>query len=154
MKSPWSRRRFVASAMAMVAAPALRGEAAAENAPLTLRCSLETTPSHMRNAIIRDYLGRIEAASGGRIKTQLFESGQLFPDLQVKMVHRVVDSQPGQLLAKQIEQQMSSHVSLYAISATLPKFRLGILRSKDAKPGTNGVSFVNGEPPRLVGAPR
>jgi C4-dicarboxylate-binding protein DctP len=26
------------------------------------------------------------------------------------MVHRVVDSQPGQLLAKQIEQQMSSHV--------------------------------------------
>ncbi len=83
MKSSWSRRRFVASAMAMVAAPALRGEAAAEDAPLTLRCSLETTPSHMRNAIIRDYLGRIEAASGGRIKTQLFESGQLFPDLQV-----------------------------------------------------------------------
>jgi len=63
MKSSWSRRRFVASAMAMVAAPALRGEAAAEDAPLTLRCSLETTPSHMRNAIIRDYLGRIEAAS-------------------------------------------------------------------------------------------
>jgi len=133
----------------MVAAPALRGEAAAEDAPLTLRCSLETTPSHMRNAIIRDYLGRIEAASRGWIKTQLFESGQLFPDLQVgkallqgqvemaapgswsltgivpdadffqlpvlygrsiKMVHRVVDSQPGQLLAKQIEQQLSSHV--------------------------------------------
>jgi C4-dicarboxylate-binding protein DctP len=67
----------------MVAAPALRGEAAAEDAPLPLRCSLETTPSHMRNAIFRDYLGRIEAASGGRIKTQLFESGQLFPDLQV-----------------------------------------------------------------------
>src|SRR6266702_8674465 len=83
MKSSWSRRRFVASAMAMVAAPALRGEAAAEDAPLTLRCSLETTPSHMRNAIIRDYLGRIEAASRGRIKTQLFESGQLLPDLQV-----------------------------------------------------------------------
>jgi TRAP-type C4-dicarboxylate transport system substrate-binding protein len=149
MKSSWSRRRFVASAMAMVAAPALRGEAAAEDAPLPLRCSLETTPSHMRNAIFRDYLGRIEAASGGRIKTRLFESGQLFPDLQVgqalaqgqvemaapgswsltgivpdadlfqlpvlygrsiKMVHRVVDSQPGQLLAKQIEQQLSSHV--------------------------------------------
>ena len=149
MKSSWSRRRFVASAMAMVATPTVRGKAAAEDAPLTLRCSLETTPSHMRNAIIRDYLGRIEAASGGRIKTQLFESGQLFPDLQVgkallqgqvemaapgswsltgivpdadffqlpvlygrsiKMVHRVVDSQPGQLLAKQIEQQLSSHV--------------------------------------------
>jgi len=76
-----SRRRFVASAAAMLAAPALRTAAAEE--PLILRCSLETAPSHTRNAIIRDYLARIESAARGRIKTQLFESGQLFPDLQV-----------------------------------------------------------------------
>src|SRR5258708_1510079 len=81
MKSSVSRRTFMASAMAVAAAPSLRRTAAA--APLTLRCSLETAPSHTRNAVIRDYLGRIEAAAGGRIKTQLFESGQLFPDLQV-----------------------------------------------------------------------
>src|SRR6202011_168147 len=43
----------------------------------------ETAPSHARNGVIRDYLGRIETAAGGKIKTQLFESGQLFPDLQV-----------------------------------------------------------------------
>jgi TRAP-type C4-dicarboxylate transport system substrate-binding protein len=149
MKLSWSRRTFVASGMAAVAAPALRIGAVAAEAPLLLRCSLETAPSHTRNAIIRDYLGKIETAAGGRIKTQLFESGQLFPDLQVgkallqgqvemaapgswsltgivpdadlfqlpalygrpiEMLHRVVDGRPGQLLATQIEQQLSSHV--------------------------------------------
>ena len=135
--------------MAMVAAPAVRTGAMAADEPLLLRCSLETAPSHTRNAVVRDYLGRIETAAGGRIKTQLFESGQLFPDLQVgkallqgqvemavpgswsltgivpdadffqlpvlygrpiEMVHRVVDGKPGQLLAEQIEQRLSSHV--------------------------------------------
>ena len=149
MKPSLSRRAFVASAMAMMAAPAVRSGAAAADEPLTLRCSLDTAPSHTRNAIIRDYLGKIESAAGGKIKTQLFESGQLFPDLQVgkallqgqvemaapgswsltgfvpdadfiqlpvlygrpmETVHRVVDGRPGQLLAKQIEAQLNSHV--------------------------------------------
>src|SRR5262249_41188763 len=84
-KMEWSlsRRTFVASAMATVAAPALLTRAAKTEEPLLLRCSLETAPSHTRNAVVRDYLGRIESAAGGRIKTQLFENGQLFPDLQV-----------------------------------------------------------------------
>jgi TRAP-type C4-dicarboxylate transport system substrate-binding protein len=148
MGSSLSRRRFIASAIATVAAPAVRTGAAAY-APLLLRCSLETPPSHTRNAIIRDYLRKIESAAGGQINTLLFESGQLFPDLQVgkallqgqvemaapgswsltgfvpdadfiqlpvlygrpmEMVHRVVDGKPGQLLAKQIEAQLNSHV--------------------------------------------
>src|SRR5712664_1604695 len=149
MKLSLSRRAFVASAMAMVAAPAVSRGAAAADEPLILRCSLETAPSHTRNAIIRDYLAKLETAGAGKIKTQLFESGQLFPDLQVgkallqgqvemaapgswsltgfvpdadfiqlpvlygrsiEMVHRAVDGKPGQLLAKQIEQQLNSHV--------------------------------------------
>ena len=149
MTSSWSRRRFVISAMATVAAPALHVVRAAAEAPLLLRCSLETAPSHTRNAVVRDYLGKIETAAGGRIKTQLFESGQLFPDLQVgkallqgqvemaapgswsltgivpdadffqlpvlygrpiEMVHRAIDGEPGQLLAKQIEQRLTAHV--------------------------------------------
>ena len=148
MGSSLSRRAFVASAIATVAAPAVRTGAAAY-VPLVLRCSLETPPSHTRNAIIRDYLRKIESAAGGQINTLLFESGQLFPDLQVgkallqgqiemaapgswsltgfvpdadfiqlpvlygrpmEMVHRVVDGKPGQLLAKQIEAQLNSHV--------------------------------------------
>jgi len=148
MGSSLSRRRLIASAIATVAAPAVRTGAAAY-APLVLRCSLETPPSHTRNAIIRDYLRKIESAAGGQINTLLFESGQLFPDLQVgkallqgqvemaapgswsltgfvpdadfiqlpvlygrpmEAVHRVVDGKPGQLLAKQIEAQLNSHV--------------------------------------------
>jgi C4-dicarboxylate-binding protein DctP len=143
-----SRRAFMGTAATIVAAPALCTRTAAEE-PLVLRCSLETVPSHGRNVVMRDYLGKIEAAARGRIKTQLFESGQLFPDLQVgkallqgliemavpgswsltgivpdadflqlpvlygrsiEMVHRAVDGRPGQLLAKQIEQKLSSHV--------------------------------------------
>jgi C4-dicarboxylate-binding protein DctP len=73
----------MASALTVVAAPALRVGAASADEPMLLRCSLETPPSHARNVVVRDYLGRIEQASGGKIKTQLFESGQLFPDLQV-----------------------------------------------------------------------
>jgi C4-dicarboxylate-binding protein DctP len=146
MKRSWSRRAFLASATAMLAAPALR---TAADAPLTLRCSIETPPAHTRNAIVRDYLQGIEKATDGRIRTQLFESGQLFPDLQVgkallqgqiemalpgtfaltsivpdadfiqlpalygrpiEAVHEVVDGRAGQLLARQIEQRMKSHV--------------------------------------------
>ena len=73
------RRTFVAVATATRAAPAVLR--AAE--PLKLRCSLETVPAHSRNVTMRDYLGKVEAASHGRIKPQLFESGQLFPDLRV-----------------------------------------------------------------------
>ena len=69
MKPSLSRRAFVASAMAMMAAPAVRSGAAAADEPLTLRCSLDTAPSHTRNAIIRDYLGKIESAAGGKINT-------------------------------------------------------------------------------------
>ena len=83
MKRTWSRRRFLASAMTAIASPAIHTCAAAADEPLLLRCSLETAPAHTRNAVVRDYLGRIEKAAGGKIRTQLFESGQLFPDLQV-----------------------------------------------------------------------
>jgi TRAP-type C4-dicarboxylate transport system substrate-binding protein len=78
-----SRRAFVASGIAMVAAPFVHTAATAAGEPLMLRCSLDTPPSHTRNAVVRDYLKKIETAADGRIKTQLFESGQLFPDLQV-----------------------------------------------------------------------
>jgi TRAP-type C4-dicarboxylate transport system substrate-binding protein len=82
-KMNWSlsRRNLLTCAVATLGAPAFLNRAAGAE-PLLLRCSLETAPSHARNAVIRDYLGRIEAAAAGGIRTQLFESGQLFPDLQ------------------------------------------------------------------------
>jgi len=149
MVSSMSRRAFMGSAAAIVAAPAVCTRAAAAEEPLLVRCSLETVPSHARNAAIRDYLARIETSARGKIRTQLYESGQLFPDLQVgkallqgqiemavpgswsltgivpdadflqlpilygrsiELVHRAVDGRPGQLLAQQIEQKLSSHL--------------------------------------------
>ena len=134
MVSSSSRRTFVASAMAMMAAPALRTGAAAADAPLILRCSLETAPSHTRNAIIRDYLGRVETAAGGRIKTQLFESGQLFPDLQVGKA----------LLQGQVEMAAPGSWSLTGIAPDADFFQLPVLygrsietvhRACDGQPG-------------------
>ena len=78
-----SRRRFLASVMATMAAPTVLSVVATADEPLTLRCSLDTPPSHRRNAVVRDFLRRIQNATNGSIKTSLYESGQLFPDLQV-----------------------------------------------------------------------
>ena len=83
MDTSTSRRTFLVTTAAVVAAPVVFTRTVAADEPIILRCSLETVPSHARNVTIRDYLGKIEAASQGRIKTQLYESGQLFPDLQV-----------------------------------------------------------------------
>jgi C4-dicarboxylate-binding protein DctP len=77
-----SRRDFAFVSAAALAAPALIRSARADE-PLRLRCSLDTAPSHLRNVSMKDYLGKVEAASNGKIKTELFESGQLYPDLEV-----------------------------------------------------------------------
>jgi len=55
-----------------------RGEA-----PIKIRCSLDTAPSHVRNISIADYLKKVEAATGGKVTSEIFPSGQLFADLNV-----------------------------------------------------------------------
>lgn len=84
MSTRLTRRAFAATATAAAAAPLaapfVRANAAT---PLQLRCSLDTAPSHPRNVAFRDFLAKIEKASNGDIQTKLFESGSLFPDLQV-----------------------------------------------------------------------
>ena len=66
---------------AAMAAPAIRRVRADE--PLRLRCSLDTAPSHGRNISMTDYLQKLEKATDGRIKGEVFSSGQLYPDLEV-----------------------------------------------------------------------
>jgi C4-dicarboxylate-binding protein DctP len=118
----------------MVAAPALNRSAMAADEPLLLRCSLETVPTHTRNASIRDYLARVEQASGGKIKTQLFESGQLFPDIQVGKA----------LLQGQIEMAVPGSWSLTGIAPDADFLQLPVLyarsiemvhRAVDGRPG-------------------
>jgi C4-dicarboxylate-binding protein DctP len=81
MRPILTRRAFGAAAAVSLATPLIRRADAAD--ALELRCSLDTAPSHPRNVALRDFLSKLEAASDGRIKTRLFESGSLFPDLQV-----------------------------------------------------------------------
>jgi C4-dicarboxylate-binding protein DctP len=81
MPNTITRRAFGATAAIALATPFIRRADAAT--PVELRCSLDTAPSHPRNVAVRDFLGKVEAASGGAITTKLFESGSLFPDLQV-----------------------------------------------------------------------
>jgi TRAP-type C4-dicarboxylate transport system substrate-binding protein len=77
-----SRRSLARASVLTLGSFAILRHARGE-APIELRCSLDTAPSHPRNVAFHNFLGKIEAASGGQLKTKLFESGSLFPDLQV-----------------------------------------------------------------------
>jgi C4-dicarboxylate-binding protein DctP len=73
-----TRRTVTAGLLSL---PAIRRAHAQE--PIRLRCSLDTAPSHGRNISIGDYLTKVQAASNGRLKPEIFASGQLFADLNV-----------------------------------------------------------------------
>ena len=76
----FTRRAFVGAAAATtLAAPTVLR--AAE--PLKFRWSLDTAPSHPRNQAVVDYVGKLEKASNGALKGEVFHSGQLFADLNV-----------------------------------------------------------------------
>jgi len=77
-----NRRAFVAGTVGAIAAPYLSRTAFADE-PIKLRCSLDTAPSHPRNQAIVDYVGKLDEASQGKIKGEVFHSGQLFADLNV-----------------------------------------------------------------------
>lgn len=122
MSRPSSRRRFVASTLALTAAPALHiRAAAAADKPLLLRCSLETPPTDTRNAVMRDYLGKLEAAAGGRIKAQLTESDQYFPAAQVTKA----------LLQGQIEMALPATAALAGVVPDAGFFQLPALYGRD-----------------------
>jgi C4-dicarboxylate-binding protein DctP len=137
-----SRRQFVTTAAALAAVPAVAAPAAAAGndpatMPLVLRCSLETPPTHTRNAVIRDYLAKIEAAAGGRIKTQLYESGQLFPDLQVGKA----------LLQRQLEMAVPGSWSLTGLVPDADFFQLPALYGRSL---ASVHHVIDGNPGRLL----
>lgn len=82
MVSRWDRRAFMGGAAGLLAAPYLSRKALADDT-IKLRCSLDTAPSHPRNQAIVDYLNKLDEASKGKIKSEVFHSGQLFADLNV-----------------------------------------------------------------------
>jgi C4-dicarboxylate-binding protein DctP len=82
MRSGLSRRALGRSVVATASTFAILRHALGEEA-LKIRCSLDTAPSHVRNISVADYLKKVEAASGGKITSEVFASGQLFADLNV-----------------------------------------------------------------------
>jgi C4-dicarboxylate-binding protein DctP len=72
-----SRRILLGSALA---APFIR---TAHAAPIEMRVSVDTAPTHARTIVIADFLKKLEAASQGEIATRLYDSGQLCADRDV-----------------------------------------------------------------------
>jgi C4-dicarboxylate-binding protein DctP len=82
MSQGLSRRALGRSAVAAAGTFAILRHARGEEA-LKIRCSLDTAPSHVRNISIVDYLKKVEDATGGKITSEVFASGQLYADLNV-----------------------------------------------------------------------
>ncbi len=82
-----SRRDLGRATLAAMAGTAVTNFAILRHArgeePLKLRCSLDTAPSHVRNISIVDYLKQVETATGGKIASEVFHSGQLYADINV-----------------------------------------------------------------------
>ncbi len=77
------RRAFMGAAATTLATSLAAPSILRAAEPLKLRCSLDTAPSHPRNVAMVDYMAKLEKASNGEIKGEVFHSGQLFADLNV-----------------------------------------------------------------------
>jgi C4-dicarboxylate-binding protein DctP len=82
MRHNLSRRALGRSAVAAAGSFGILRHARGDEA-LKIRCSLDTAPSHVRNLSVVDYLTRLQDATGGKITSEVFHSGQLYPDLNV-----------------------------------------------------------------------
>jgi TRAP-type C4-dicarboxylate transport system substrate-binding protein len=77
-----TRRTFAAAiAASTFSSPFVRRAGAAE--PQRLRCSLDSPLNHARTIAITDFLKTLETRSDGRIKGEVFHSGQLYNDADV-----------------------------------------------------------------------
>jgi TRAP-type transport system periplasmic protein len=72
-------RNWLAGALAFVAL----GTTVHADDAFKLRASVDTSAAHARTIALADYLKKLQEASGGRIQTELFHSGQLFRDRDV-----------------------------------------------------------------------
>jgi TRAP-type transport system periplasmic protein len=135
-----TRRTFAIAAVSSLAMPALGGAARAADAPHRLRLSLDTGPLHLKNICMKDYIGKVEAASSGRIKSEIFESAQLYPDLEIGKA----------LIQGQVEMAVPGTGSITGIVPDADLFQLPVLYGRsmqdihqviDGKPG----QILNGE---------
>ena len=117
-----TRRTFILNTAALATTAFISGNTRAADEPLLIRCSLDTAPSHGRNKAFQDYLAKLESQSGGRIKTKLYESGQLFKDLEI----------PKALLQNQVEMACPGSWAITGIVPDADAFQLPILYGRSA----------------------
>jgi C4-dicarboxylate-binding protein DctP len=105
--------------------------------PIRLRVSVDTSPSHGRTVSIADFLKKLEAASQGEIKTQLFDSGQLFADRDVIKA----------LVLNQIEMAAPG---TWLVAAYVPEADMGQLPVFYGQPADATHRAIDGVPGDLV----
>jgi TRAP-type C4-dicarboxylate transport system substrate-binding protein len=77
-----TRRSFAAGlSLSTLSAPFIISANASE--PVRLRCSLDSPLNHSRTKAISDFLQTLEIRSEGRIRGEIFHTGQLFADADV-----------------------------------------------------------------------
>ena len=105
----------------ILAAPALIGLAHASE-PIRLRVSVETPPTHGRTISAADFLKKVEEASKGAFKTELFHSAQLFTDQNVVIA----------LVQNQIEMSIPGSWGLAGFVPSFDVIQLPVLYSRPA----------------------
>lgn len=73
---------IIRSIAVAVSVLAMQG-AAAQQAPLKMRISIDSPPAHLRTKIMQDYIEAVKQKAGGRLEIELFHSAQLFNDRDV-----------------------------------------------------------------------
>ena len=142
MGTTFTRRGFAGRSLTLaagvaLAAPFVRRAGAAD--PIRLRCSLDTAPSHVRNVSCADYLQKLEAASNGAIKTEIFHGGSLFADRDVAKA----------LLQGQAEMAAPGSWVLAGFVPSCEMFHLPIMY---AQPIEIAHKVIDGKPGQVLGA--
>ncbi|MCJ2072427.1 TRAP transporter substrate-binding protein DctP [Methylobacterium sp. J-030] len=138
MNASITRRGLVAVGLGLpLAIPAVVRARVAE--PLRLRCSLDTVPSHSRNAGVRAFLKQFEAAAAGEVRVELFESGQLYPDLAVSKA----------LLQGQVEMAVPGSWTLTGLIPNADFFQIPTLYGRTRE---EVHRVIDGSPGRLLAA--
>ena len=130
------RRTVLAATGAALAMPWVRRAWAAD--PVRLRCSLDTAPTHVRNISVADYFTKLEAATGGQIKTEIFHSGQLFADRDVAKA----------LLQGQAEMALPGS---WVLAGFVPDCDMFHLPAMYAQPIEVAHRVIDGKPGQLLG---
>jgi TRAP-type transport system periplasmic protein len=132
LRRPFTRRALVAAALA--APSRLR---AAD--PIRLRVSVESVPTHGRTIAAMNFCRRVEDASNGEIKTELFHSGQLYTDQNVVTA----------LVQNQIEMSIPG---TWGLAGFVPSVDVSQLPAMYARPVETAHRVIDGKTGQMVNA--